>query len=273
MAHFVATSDAVVVYSNGREHRNSEANSQAEHTAASYFTIGNTTRFSSKRLTEIVLESPEMVNIAIQRQLQNEILTVTWTQIANLKSRLRSRSGVTANPSWSDLKRWSETMRAIPIDNDTCFVVKDDFDEATTFRLALTTRRLLDTAASAECLHVDTTSKLVWQGFTVLILGTTDANHVFHPALLAICSRKTADDFRFFFRGTKARMGGHRSETFTVHASGCRFHQWHYPFKRAGCWAHAIRAIDRKIEALCPRETKKELADDIRALQRCHSPN
>ncbi|KAI9905593.1 hypothetical protein PsorP6_014225 [Peronosclerospora sorghi] len=38
------------------------------------------------------------------------------------------RSGVTANPSCSDLKLWSETMRATPIDNDTSFVVKDDFD-------------------------------------------------------------------------------------------------------------------------------------------------
>ncbi|KAI9909344.1 hypothetical protein PsorP6_015284 [Peronosclerospora sorghi] len=89
---------------------------------------------------------------------------LTRTHKANLKSRLRARSGVTANTSWYDLKRWYEKMRAIPIDNDTCFVAKDDSDEVTTFRFSLTTRRLLDTAASADCQHAEATYKLVSQG-------------------------------------------------------------------------------------------------------------
>jgi hypothetical protein len=50
-------------------------------------------------------------------------------------------------------------------------------------------------------IHADATYKLLWQGFPVLIVGTTDLDRHFHSFGMAVCSNETTQDFRFVFRG------------------------------------------------------------------------
>ena len=46
----------------------------------------------------------------------------------------------------------------------------------------------------------DASYKLIWQGYPVLIAGTTDCNYVFHSFCLAVCKGETTEDFEFVFR-------------------------------------------------------------------------
>ena len=47
--------------------------------------------------------------------------------------------------------------------------------------------------------RTDATYKLLWQGYPVLIVGTADANHVFHPFAVAVIKGETEKDFAFIF--------------------------------------------------------------------------
>lgn len=54
------------------------------------------------------------------------------------------------------------------------------------FRFFLSSRKLLKTAGQSKKLHADGTYKLIWQGFPVLIVGTTDMNRKFHCLCVAV---------------------------------------------------------------------------------------
>ena len=59
------------------------------------------------------------------------------------------------------------------------------------FRVVITTRNLLKFSLHFELvLQTDGTYILMWQGFPVLILGSSDYDRHFHPILLSVCSRE-----------------------------------------------------------------------------------
>jgi hypothetical protein len=66
-------------------------------------------------------------------------------------------------------------------------------------RLFLSTKRLLKLAKRAKVFQADATYKLIWQGFPVLIVGTSDMDNKFHPLGMAVCSNEEATDFSFIF--------------------------------------------------------------------------
>lgn len=47
------------------------------------------------------------------------------------------------------------------------------------------------------------TYKRIWQGYPVLIVGTSDICIVFHPLAVVVCYSKTAVDFSFMFNALK----------------------------------------------------------------------
>jgi hypothetical protein len=57
-------------------------------------------------------------------------------------------------------------------------------------RFFVSTRRLLTTAPTSVNIHADATYKLFWQGFPILIDGTTDLDHHFHPFEMAVCTNE-----------------------------------------------------------------------------------
>ena len=67
------------------------------------------------------------------------------------------------------------------------------------FRIVVTTKRLLRLATEARVLQADTTYKLNWHGFPVLIVGFSDANRVFHPIAMATTTKEESYDFQFIF--------------------------------------------------------------------------
>ncbi len=47
--------------------------------------------------------------------------------------------------------------------------------------------------------QTDSTYKLVWQGYPVMLVGTSDKMKIFHPFAIAICQSERASDFAFIF--------------------------------------------------------------------------
>ena len=68
-------------------------------------------------------------------------------------------------------------------------------------RLFITSKHLLKLASEhCKLLQVDAIYKLLWLGYPVLIIGTRDANNVFHPFGLSLSKDEKANDFAFIFK-------------------------------------------------------------------------
>ncbi|CAF0739340.1 unnamed protein product [Rotaria sordida] len=58
----------------------------------------------------------------------------------------------------------------------------------------------------SQHIHADATYKLIWQGFSVLIIGTTDFNKALHPFDLARYSNEKTTYFEFIFNSIQIGM-------------------------------------------------------------------
>lgn len=56
------------------------------------------------------------------------------------------------------------------------------------------------TVQHCSIVQADSTYKLVWLGFQVLIIGITDMDKVFHPLGLTLSLEEKAEDFEFIFK-------------------------------------------------------------------------
>ncbi|CAF3899707.1 unnamed protein product [Rotaria sordida] len=59
----------------------------------------------------------------------------------------------------------------------------------------------------SQHIHADATYKLIWQGFSVLMIGTTDFNKALHPFDLATCSNEKTTYFEFIFNSIQIGLG------------------------------------------------------------------
>ena len=76
----------------------------------------------------------------------------------------------------------------------------DDDTEDGLFRFVATSKNLLKLAIQNDLIiHADATYKLIWQGFPVLVIGTSDRDKVFHIIAVAVCSNERTADFEFLF--------------------------------------------------------------------------
>ncbi|CAF1030694.1 unnamed protein product [Didymodactylos carnosus] len=127
--------------------------------------------------------------------------------------------------SLGELEQWCQDNSNVPANENTAFVVsykilydveedeedeEDDEDVDDTsgkvFRLFISSVRLLSVGSVASHINADATYKLVWQGFPVLVIGTTDRNKAFHPLGLAVCSNEKKSDFQFIFNAVQMGM-------------------------------------------------------------------
>ena len=117
-------------------------------------------------------------------------------------------------------------------------------------RLFFTTRRLIKQAElSKNHICTDATYKLIWQGYPVLIVGTTDKDKKFHPYGLAVCINEETDDFAFIFESLKVAINkisgfDYKPTTLVADASGAITAGFIKVFgsveKRVNCWAHML---------------------------------
>ena len=204
-------------------------------------------------------------------------------QLVSFLQALRVKKFGPARICAADLQSWCEERLKIPADEDEVFVV-DFHIRATSYdvadqelRIVLSTRRLLSIFKKSRMLQADATYKLLWNGFPVLLVGTSDSIRVFHPFLLSVTSGETAEDFEFVFR---ALHNFHPEWVPTVLlADGADAITKAFtsvfgePLTRLMCYFHVTENIEKYLKPLCTRKCDlgKQVKEDIRILQLCQN--
>ena len=122
----------------------------------------------------------------------------------------------------------------------------------------------------------DATYKIVYEGYPVLTIGTTDKSKIFHPFGLAITYEEQTEDFEFVFKSIKetiARIENFIYEPTTLIADNAPaitngFNNAFKSFsKRVSCWAHVIRNIDINLKPIKSEQHKTQIRIDICKIQ------
>lgn len=105
------------------------------------------------------------------------------------------------------LEKWLQDNSALPDSETQPFVLNYEMNyenEANIeFRFFVTSKLLLKQAIGSRNIHADATYKIIWQGFPVLAVGTTDLCRKFHPMGLAVCTTEQQKDYEFIFAAVK----------------------------------------------------------------------
>lgn len=171
------------------------------------------------------------------------------------------------------LGKWLKEKNTIPNDEHEPFVVDfnihiDDQNEMNSFfRFFVSTKFLLGIGKYSEKIHTDATYKLIWQGYPVLVVGTTDSNRRFHPIGTCVSTNERSEDFEFMFRTMKNSLKeifGFEMDPRVLISDAAR--SIHIAFKSVFgdrdniimCWAHLRRNVVKNLPKFL-RDSKKQL--------------
>jgi hypothetical protein len=235
-----------------------------------------------EKLFDLGITKPKAVATALERI---NIRPPSIRQLEYVLSTLRRSKFGSPSVSFGELTAWLQANSVVPENHDEGFVAgyESSFQPGegagNYFRFTLTTVRLLKLASKGEALHADATYKLNWNGFPVLIVGTSDKARKFHPFALAVTTNEATEDFRFVFSSVKSAFfklwpdDPQPAPTVLIadaaSAITCGFREaFGNAFIRVTCWAHAKRAMDKKLEAyIKDKDVRNELQRDIDTLQ------
>ncbi|CAF4632468.1 unnamed protein product [Rotaria sp. Silwood2] len=249
-----------------------------------------------KRVIDELYDDGVMKPKQIIRALETrKIKTQTYTQLNNYISHLKTKKYGSNTISLGELEQWCKDNEHIPADENKAFVVsyeiiydteeyEDDEDveedEGNKFRIFISFLRSLNITSQSSHIHADATYKLVWQGFPILIVGTTDLNKSFHPFGLAICSNEKTNDFAFIFKSIQIGMQKINKDLLkpkalisdAANAIKNGFKKvFDNSYDHIMCWAHMKRKINNRVCQINDKHIAKEMIEDIEMLQLSNS--
>ncbi|GBN65539.1 hypothetical protein AVEN_65045-1 [Araneus ventricosus] len=162
---------------------------------------------------------------------------------------------------------------------DTPFVlgvnVEVDDGDKHDLKIVISTKRLLRLMIKTEEVQTDATYKLIWQGYPVLIVGSSDMNRTFHPFAIAVCNNETESDFAFIFNCVedscyKINETEWNPKILLADASSAITNGFKavfgFPFRRLMCYFHVVKNIDGKLRGI---QDKDEIRNNIECLHLC----
>jgi hypothetical protein len=189
----------------------------------------------------------------------------------------------TATPTLAELADFAakhlvepENIDAAPVDEAIVlgFEAPDEVDELGNpfFRLVISSKRLLQHVPPSDFkqIQADATYKLMWQGFPVLVFGSSDANKRLHPVCIAVCAHEREDDFRFAFESLQ-RFVPELSPQFCLSDgaeaayNGAR--QVWPDIQRVMCFSHVFMNCEKKSNSVTDSELRSELLTSITTVQ------
>lgn len=111
--------------------------------------------------------------------------------------RKHTEENIEPTVSIGDLIAWARSLRTVPEDIDTPFVISMT-NLSTKFNIVFSTLRLLS-HASRDVYSADTTYQTHWQGFPLNLVGCYDAMGQFHVLAAGLSSNETSNDYSFLF--------------------------------------------------------------------------
>lgn len=137
-------------------------------------------------------------------------------------------------------------------------------------KIVVSSKRLLRNLDNSLLVQADASYKVIWQGYPILLVGTTDRRQKFHPFALAVCKGESTEDFTFIFRALQTyKPAWHPSFLLgdACEAITAAFVQvFGVPTVRIMCFFHVRKNIEPYYRAL-PKVKRAELQRDVQALQ------
>lgn len=271
---FESGSDSVLVYRSEADHNHDEVGTRTN------YGISDQTKLEINSLFDLHLK-PKAILAALQKI--DGIQLPTKKQLGNYLSDRRKIKFGQPIIHLGELEKWIIEHKNIPEDEDEPFVMKYWILESDQpkFRFALTTKKLLKFASSIDVLHVDATYKLIWQGFPVLIIGTTNKNRKFYPLCLGVATNEQKEDFELVFNGLKENILSllevdFKPKVLVSDAAQAIKNAFLEVFGSDTtvrmCWAHAIKNMKKKVDKTVEKKERKDIMEDIYALHNASSP-
>ncbi|CAF3850379.1 unnamed protein product [Rotaria sp. Silwood1] len=275
-----ADSDKVTVYQTEAAH---------EHHNGSTRSIDENVKKVIENLVNNGIKKPKL----ILRALQSRGINVpTLAQLNNYLVHYRKKKFGANKISLGELEQWCKDNQNIPLDENESFVIsykilyedEDDEDaednDGNKFRIFISSIRLINMASISQHIHADATYKLVWQGFPVLVIGTTDFNKAFHPFGLAICSyekQKILNLSSIVFKLVCKKFNKTSLEPTALISDGADSikngfkNVFNNSYNQIMCWAHMKTKVENRICQVDDKNIRKEIIDDIELLQLCNA--
>lgn len=158
-------------------------------------------RFVKEKFSDGIRKPNAILDLIRQKKIKEP----SKQKLKSFLQRLRTETYGPATVSAHTIREWCEARKEIPLDEDTAFVLDHLVHAESTnpddqvLRLVVSTRRLLRSMEKSDMVQIDSTYKTIWQGYPVMVFGTSDRNQVFHPFGLVVCNAETGEDFRFIF--------------------------------------------------------------------------
>ena len=159
--------------------------------------------------------------------------------------------------------------------------VPDSYEKGDVFRIFITTRRLIEFSNNFKTvLQTDGTYKLLWQGFPVLLIGSSDAQRVFHAVGISVVSRERTNDYAFLFKSLQIARAKLNLEplplTLNLMADAAQaitngYRKAGFTGIRGMCWFHVTKALKSRLAKL-KDQVAVEIRQDIHFLQLSQNP-
>lgn len=185
--------------------------------------------------------------------------------------------------SLGELEAWLLSHSIIPNDDHEVYVL--DYEifeqiEPPKFRFVISTKFLMNIAKDAKVVHADATYKLIWQGFPVSIVGSTNKNKKFYPFCLGVTTCEEKDDFKLLFGAIKKNvltLFKHcmEPEILVCDASKAIQNAFIDIFGSEiivrMCWAHTKKNIQARVEQIARKTIHNEILSDVDYMHICTS--
>ena len=184
--------------------------------------------------------------------------------------------------SSGQIEIWAEKYKDVPEDADAPFVAGFEENDGIWgkfyFRLSITTKRLLENALKSDLIQVEVKRCLVWKGFPVMVVGTSDSKNQFHPICVTLCSNLSEEEFKLIFNSLKNSVLKVFSRTFQpkyLHANieiravadGFVAAFGEQPV-RLVCWDSCIKEVTKNLQVtIKDSKVRRLIRQDIEVLQ------
>lgn len=235
-------------------------------------------------IREMYVTDPMVKPSTIRFNLDRKNLIIpSASQLANFMRGLRAENFGADKISFPVLEKWLRDCSVIPIEKNDPFVVDHEIlineqrPNESVFRFFVSSKQLLESAIGVKKLHTDATYKLIWQGFPVFLVGTSDMHRHFHMFGIGVCTNEANADFEFIFnalnKGVETVYHIPVDPDFLICDAA---HAIHIAFAKVYgadkliimCWAHMRRAVAKKVLTFIHnKKLQNEVMYDIDNLQ------
>jgi len=268
---YESTCSTIKMFKNEQEHDHEKTNNLC--------TIG--INDITKEIIKSCFEDRRKPKYIMEYLATKKISLPSMSQLKNYLTLLRKQKFGSPQISIGELERFLLENSTIPDIEDVPFIVAyeiNDVDEID-FRFFISTKRLLTHVASSKIIHADATYKLTWQGFPILIVGTTDRDRKFHHFGIVVTTNEKTQDFAFMFKTLKdwVKKDGAdlQPELLIADASQAIRNGFHRVFGTQSisimCWAHMRKNVTKKVEKYCHKNLVPEIFTDLDQLQLSNS--